>query len=145
MSKNVPGTPTSLAGAEIRCSDAEREQVRAALYAAAGEGRLTMAEVEDRLGRLEEARFRHELAAMTADLPAPEPPEATGWRPILAAARRTLLADLAVLFGRSAEPAPARRRVLLIVAAVIVLVLMAAIVLQGFEPHGFEGHGVGRG
>jgi hypothetical protein len=142
MSENVPGT---LAEDAIRCSDAEREQVRAALYAAAGEGRLTMDEVEDRLGRLEEARFRHELAAMTADLPASEPAEATGWRPVLAAARRTLLADLAVLFGRSAEPAPARRRVLMIVAAVIVLVLMAAIALPGFESHGFDPRGPERG
>ncbi|WP_329048450.1 DUF1707 domain-containing protein [Amycolatopsis sp. NBC_01488] len=146
MSDSVLGTAPSPATDGIRCSDAEREQVRAALYAAAGEGRLTMDEVEDRLGRLEEARFRHELAAMTADLPAPETAEvATGWRPVLAAAGRTLAADVAVLLGRSAQPAPARRRVLMIVVAVIVLLLLASVVAQGFEPHGFEPRGPMRG
>src|SRR5213079_182211 len=97
----------------IRCSDAEREQVRATLCAAAGEGRLTMDEVEERLGQLENLRFRHELAALTADVPAPEMEAATGWRPVVAAARQALAADLAVLLGRSV--APARRRVLLAV------------------------------
>ncbi len=139
---------TENAAAEaIRCSDAEREQVRTALYAAAGEGRLTMDEVEERLGQLETSRFRHELTAMTADLPAVQeqsPP--AGWRAILTAAGRALAADLAVLRGRAPEPSPGRRRLLLIVAALLGLLIAAALVIgvvhgfvDGSEPHGGRG------
>jgi hypothetical protein len=130
MSENPAGsTPPTDTADGIRCSDAEREQVRAALYAAAGEGRLTMDEVEERLARIGEIRFRHELAEVTADLPAPSPEAAPGWRPIVAAARRNLAADLAVLLGRAPEPAPGRRRLLMIVTVLIGLVVAAAIVL----------------
>ncbi|MFF1613277.1 DUF1707 domain-containing protein [Amycolatopsis sp. NPDC058278] len=153
MKENPAGStlPTDTDG--IRCSDAEREQVRAALYAAAGEGRLTMDEVEDRLGRIEGSRFRHELAAVTADLPAPSPEVAQGWRPVLAAARRNVAADFAVLLGRASEPASGRRRLLIIVTVLVGLMIAAAIVLaavhgfggDGFEPHeidaGEHGHG----
>lgn len=141
MSENAPGT-TLPEG--IRCSDAEREQVRAALYAAAGEGRLTMEEVEERLGRLESIRFRHELATVTADLPASEPDAPTGWRQVLAAAGAALAADLAVLRGRAPEPTPGRRRLLIIVTGLVGLLITAAIVagaMHGFGADGFEGHG----
>ena len=93
MSENTAGSTMPVGVADgIRCSDAEREQVRATLYAAAGEGRLTIDEVEERLGRLEGRRFRHELASLTVDLPAPEAAGTTGWLPVLAAARRAFLA-----------------------------------------------------
>jgi hypothetical protein len=149
MSENPAGStlPTDTADG-IRCSDAEREQVRAALYAAAGEGRLTMDEVDERLARIEEIRFRHELADMTADLPAPSPEVAPGWRPIVAAARRNLAADLAVLLGRAPEPGPGRRRLLIIVTVLIGLAIAAAIVLaavHGFGGDGFEPHGIDAG
>jgi hypothetical protein len=149
MSENAPGTtlPTDTADG-IRCSDAEREQARATLYAAAGEGRLTMDEVEERLARIEEIRFRHELADVTADLPSPLPEVTHGWRPIVAGVRRNLAADLAVLLGKAPEPAPGRRRLLLIVTVLIGLVIAAAIVVaavHGFGPDGFEPHGVEAG
>lgn len=143
MSENAPGT-TMPEG--IRCSDAERERVRAALYAAAGEGRLTMDEVEDRLGQLESIRFRHELATLTADLPAAEPDAPKGWRQILTAAGAALAADLAVLRGRKPEPTPGRRRLLLIITVLIGLLITAAIVagaVHGFGADGFEGHETG--
>ncbi|WP_370962633.1 DUF1707 domain-containing protein [Amycolatopsis sp. cg9] len=142
MSENAPGTTVPEG---IRCSDAEREEVRAALYAAAGEGRLTMDEVEERLGRLEQIRYRHELAAMTADLPAPEPSAAPkGWRQILSAAAAALAAEVAVLRGRTPEPTPGRRRLLVIVTVLIGLLITAAIAasaVHGFGPDGFEAHG----
>jgi hypothetical protein len=149
MSENPAGStlPTDTADG-IRCSDAEREQVRAALYAAAGEGRLTMDEVEERLARIEEIRFRHELADVTADLPAPERNEAHGWRPIVAGVRSTLASDLAVLLGRTPEPAPGRRRLLLIVTVLIGLLIAAAIVVaavHGFSADGIESHGIDAG
>ncbi|WIV59198.1 DUF1707 SHOCT-like domain-containing protein [Amycolatopsis nalaikhensis] len=146
MSENAPGSTLpadSVTG--IRCSDAEREQVRASLYTAAGERRLTMDEVEERLGRLEEVRFRHELTAVTADLPATEAKDAEGWRSIIIAAGRALAADLAVLLGRAPGPAPGRRRVLIGIVVLIGLLAAAALVVgavHGFGADGFESHGM---
>jgi hypothetical protein len=53
----------------LRTSDTEREQVAEILRAAMGEGRLTLEEGEERLGRVYAAKFRDELAPLTADLP----------------------------------------------------------------------------
>ena len=57
----------------VRASDAEREEVARAVQAAGGEGRLTMAETEERLSGVYAARFRHELRQFTEDLPRPRP------------------------------------------------------------------------
>lgn len=149
MSENTAGSTMPVGAADgIRCSNAEREEVRVTLYAAAGDGRLTMDEVEERLSRLEELRFRHELAALTADLPTAEADETTGWRPVLAAARRALLADLAVLLGRASEATPRRRRLLIFITALIGLLLTAAIVvgaLHGFGDDEFARHAMEAG
>jgi hypothetical protein len=53
----------------VRTSDAEREQVAAILRAAVSEGRLSLGEGDERLGRAYEATFRDQLAPLTADLP----------------------------------------------------------------------------
>lgn len=53
----------------LRASDAEREQVAQVLRAAMTEGRLTLAEGEERLGRVYAAAFRDELTPLVADLP----------------------------------------------------------------------------
>ncbi|MGI8694604.1 MAG: DUF1707 domain-containing protein [Geodermatophilaceae bacterium] len=53
----------------IRASDADREQVARILRAAAGEGMLSLGEADERLAALYAARFRSELAPLTADLP----------------------------------------------------------------------------
>ena len=53
----------------LRTSDTEREQVAEILRAAMAEGRLTLEEGEERLGTVYAARFRDELAPLTADLP----------------------------------------------------------------------------
>jgi hypothetical protein len=53
----------------LRTSDTEREQVAEILRAAMAEGRLTLQEGEERLGTVYAARFRDELAPLTADLP----------------------------------------------------------------------------
>lgn len=54
----------------IRASDAEREQIAKLLQAAAGEGRLTPEEAGERLAQASAARYRHDLTALIADLPA---------------------------------------------------------------------------
>jgi hypothetical protein len=56
-------------GARTRTSDSEREQVATILRAAVAEGRLTLAEGDERLGRVYEAKYRDELKPLTADLP----------------------------------------------------------------------------
>jgi len=54
---------------ELRASDEDRERVVESLRAAAGDGRLTAAELDERLGAALTARTSGELAALTADLP----------------------------------------------------------------------------
>jgi hypothetical protein len=61
---------------DLRVSDAEREQTADRLRAAAGEGRLEAAELDERLTRAFSAVTQSELTALTADLPAPAEPAA---------------------------------------------------------------------
>ncbi|ATY14747.1 DUF1707 domain-containing protein [Amycolatopsis sp. AA4] len=115
----------------VRCSDAEREQTTKALNAAAGEGRLSLAEVEERVTTVYAAQYRHELDAVVADLPSPAP--RTRWQPLLLLAGHQLVTE----FGT----APPRRKLaagILLMFAVAMLVFLAA--------HGFadEGHHFGR-
>jgi len=65
---------------ELRASDADRERVTERLRTAAGEGRLSADELEERLDRAFRARTEAELAPLTADLPAP--PAARRRRPL---------------------------------------------------------------
>ena len=61
-----------------RASDAEREAVVARLRDAAGEGRLTVEELAERVDAAYAAGTREELEPLTADLPAAAPPAAVG-------------------------------------------------------------------
>lgn len=76
----VPAQPPApLTGDELvlrrRVSDHEREEVADVLRDAAGEGRLTYAELEERLETLYASRTYGELVELTADLPnGPCPP-----------------------------------------------------------------------
>ena len=54
---------------ELLTSDADRERVAERLRVAAGEGRLTPAELEERLERAFSARTDAELEPLVADLP----------------------------------------------------------------------------
>ena len=56
---------------ELLASDADRDRVAERLRTAAGEGRLTPAELEERLERAFAARTEAELTPLVADLPAP--------------------------------------------------------------------------
>jgi hypothetical protein len=55
--------------ARLRTSDAEREETAEILRAAMAEGRLDLTEGEERLAGAYAAKFRDELAPLTADLP----------------------------------------------------------------------------
>jgi hypothetical protein len=58
---------------DLRVSDADRERVAERLRDAAGEGRLTVEELDERLERAYAARTGTDLAPLTADLPEPSP------------------------------------------------------------------------
>src|SRR5450755_2908028 len=62
--------PATVAGEELRASHADRDQVVEVLRVAAGDGRLSAEELDDRLECALTARTYAELAALTADLPA---------------------------------------------------------------------------
>ncbi|HEX2134240.1 MAG TPA: DUF1707 domain-containing protein [Actinophytocola sp.] len=53
----------------VRASDAERERVATLVSDAAGEGRLTLAEAEERMNLIYAATYRYELERFVADLP----------------------------------------------------------------------------
>ena len=56
---------------DLRASDADRERVAERLRHAAGEGRLTVEELDERVERAYAARTGSDLAQLTADLPEP--------------------------------------------------------------------------
>jgi hypothetical protein len=58
----------------LRASDADRERTAAALRRHHLDGRLETDELQERVGRCYAARTEGELAALTADLPADQPP-----------------------------------------------------------------------
>jgi hypothetical protein len=60
---------------EFLISDADRDQISAVLSQHMAEGRLTVDELDHRVGRLYELRTREQAAAVIADLPALEPRE----------------------------------------------------------------------
>lgn len=62
----MDGSPDNRA---LRASDADRDQVADVLRSAAADGRLTLAELQDRLEMLFEAKTYGELEPVVADLP----------------------------------------------------------------------------
>ncbi|WP_275294572.1 DUF1707 domain-containing protein [Amycolatopsis sp. La24] len=110
----------------VRCSDAEREQTTKALNNAAGEGRLSLAEVEERVTVVYAAQYRHELDAVVADLPAPAP--RPSWQPLLLLAGHQLVTD----FGA----APPRRKL-----AVGILLMFAVAAMVFLAMHGVADEG----
>lgn len=61
--------PEVRAGAQLRCSDVDRERVAEALRSAAEDGRLTLSELEERLEATFQARTYGDLQPITRDLP----------------------------------------------------------------------------
>ena len=57
----------------LRAADTDRERVASLIQAAGGEGRLTLEEVEERLGTVYSTKYTDELEALTSDLPRPAP------------------------------------------------------------------------
>ncbi len=134
----------------IRCSDNDRERTGERLRAAAGEGYLSMDELDDRMAGVYSARYRHELDTLVTDLPPAAPAGPAGWRAVLSAAWAQLGADAALLLGRGGPGWTRRRIVLAVVAVAVAALLIAGFVVAsvlhggggdggGIERHGFEG------
>ncbi|NYD51243.1 hypothetical protein BJY14_007226 [Actinomadura luteofluorescens] len=83
---NLPEHPGTPGAPEMRAGDADRERVAQVLRDAAGEGRLTLDELDERLDAVYAAKTYAELEPITRDLPSPgrAAPPATGadWRPV---------------------------------------------------------------
>jgi hypothetical protein len=67
----TPPAPASTS--VLRASDAEREQYAELLREQAGEGRLTVEELDERLGAVYAARTHAELSVLVGDLPVRAP------------------------------------------------------------------------
>jgi hypothetical protein len=127
---------------QIRCSDSDRERTGERLRDAAGEGRLTMAELEERIGDVYAARYQDELDILVTDLPRPADRRTTGWLAVLAAVWAQLGADLALLSGR-AGAGWSRRRLVLAAVLALLLAAMIATAFHDFGRDGFAHHAFG--
>jgi len=130
--------PTATPASAVRCSSAEREQVSARLHEAAGEGRLSMDDVEERLALVYSARYQHDLDAITADLPATT--TSAGWRAIATAARRQLADDLHTYLTRTTDPAHRLRTIAITVGVLVVIAAMVFFALHGIVDEGPDLH-----
>ncbi|GAA2451933.1 DUF1707 SHOCT-like domain-containing protein [Streptomyces macrosporus] len=66
--------PRPRPGSELRAGHADRDAVVERLREAAGDGRIDLEELEERIEKALTAKTYGELAALTADLPAPDAP-----------------------------------------------------------------------
>src|SRR5690606_11127766 len=81
----TPRVPEAPDPGELRASDRDRERVIAVLTEAAADGRLSLAEHEERVDQAWSARTLGELARLTTDLLPPESqPFRTDNRPVTA-------------------------------------------------------------
>jgi hypothetical protein len=73
MTDADPPVPTPAGPAAQRAGDADRDAVAAMLRVAAGEGRIDLSELEERLGQVNRAKTYGDLDLLVADLPLPPP------------------------------------------------------------------------
>ncbi|TNC28773.1 DUF1707 SHOCT-like domain-containing protein [Amycolatopsis alkalitolerans] len=91
----------------IRASDAERERIATRIQQASSEGRLTLAETEQRLGEVYAATYVDELAGFVADLPAePVPPRRFAPPPLRVHAALVVLFSALLIAGWAASGVP---------------------------------------
>src|SRR4051794_27164116 len=97
---DVVATPRIKAD-DVRASDAEREEVVTALRTHAGDGRLDVEELDQRIEAAYAAKTRRELAAVTGDLPRPPRARRDGRRELSAHVRSyvTVMALLVAIWA----------------------------------------------
>jgi hypothetical protein len=120
----------------LRCSTAEREQTGQRVHEAAGDGRLSLDEVEERLGRIYAARYQHELDSLVADLPARR--GRTGWSVVAMIALQQLGADLALLRGHGRTVDSGTRRLVFVLLATLVIIATMTLAVHGVFFDGAE-------
>jgi hypothetical protein len=116
----------------VRVSDAEREEVVARLHHALGEGRLDLAETEERVAAAYAATHRDDLPPLLVDIPtgataaSGAPPWTAIWASVVWRART-------VLWGtdRAGGPPDARQLRLAAVIAVLALAWLVACAFLG--------------
>jgi hypothetical protein len=125
--------------ANLRASDADRDQVVSRLHKAATEGRIVAEELEQRVAHALKAQTYGELETTVADLPGPRPRQRS------TPARRTTLGwalagvranPMLILF---AIPVVAVTLAMMLAAAIIWMVLMAVVMVLGGRPRGPRG------
>ncbi|WP_298326446.1 DUF1707 domain-containing protein [Haloactinopolyspora sp.] len=105
--------PDVRSGADLRCSDVDRERVAEALRQAATDGRLTLTELEERLDATFKARTYGDLQPITRDLPQgpypiPGGSSTTQWQPSASDGAAAQQAGSAYPAQTQASAAPAR-------------------------------------
>ncbi|MBV9921696.1 MAG: DUF1707 domain-containing protein [Pseudonocardia sp.] len=129
-----PRSPQQLASS-MRASDAERAAVVDRLHAALGEGRLDLAETEERTAAAYACRFRSELVDLLVDLPAPEPSGLrAGWAQVWnAIVRQTWISSARARGTAPADPSAGQQRAtsIVLISAVfwIILCLLVGLVV----------------
>lgn len=101
----------------FRISDADRERAAVRLNQALAEGRITVSELEERLGVVYGARYEADLLPPLADLPPPEPTALVPSTP--AGPPLVLRAGMSTLRRTGAWAVPARLRVQSSIGAVV--------------------------
>ena len=124
MSTPLQSAPPS----PLRASDAEREATVAHLHQALAEGRLDLAETEERVTAAYAARHRDELPPLLADLPSsvPAPGDAPRWDELWVS---TVWRARSALLGPQERPGPGQCRsaVWLVVLTVAWMALCALV------------------
>lgn len=123
-----PRTIEPASGA-LRASDAEREATVAALHLGLGEGRLDLAEADERTSAAYAARYRDELPPLLADLPT-SPPSGSGppswtdlWTSLVWRARTLVSGN-----GTQLAPTPRQQRTAALIAGLaLVWMLVCAV------------------
>lgn len=85
--------------ADLRASDADRENIAQRLRQATAEGRLGADELEERLHSAFSAKTYGELDGLVADLPSATPPAAPAFTPYLPAQRTNGMAIASLVVG----------------------------------------------
>lgn len=110
-------TIANVDGHDLRCSDVDRERVAEALRKAAADGRLTLAELEDRLEATFNARTYGDLQPITKDLPEGAYPVPGQPRPIWGSDAARRRAGQPVARGEPELPAERSERIVAVLSS----------------------------
>ncbi|SFE96566.1 DUF1707 SHOCT-like domain-containing protein [Blastococcus tunisiensis] len=118
----------------LRAADADREAVVHVLREATARGMLTLDECDERMRTAYGARFRDDLAPLTADLPAAPAPAPSGWAGLATLALLQARASLAAIpHAGVLRSRPGRAAVLVLLVGLPLLGVLEVDELLGLE------------